>query len=477
MAGHFVLALIGLLLVAAELPAQQPAMLMPGQEPTLRVNTTSAEARAAFDAGLDAALDLDRARAAAEFQRAYTLDSGLRLARSYELLMRGRAAALADSVDRLWALNTGSQLVENLLFMSMRERHLGRNAAANALLNAASRVAPGERRLLAEYHLWLGVGSATRAAVARSLRASEPASYRSHAYVALALPVADSAEALDAMAQALRLGASRPLAHYAAGSLLIRLRRHAEAAVHLDRALQLDPQYERAAFRRAQLGMYTRRFDETRSDLRTLASSAMSAMDRALAQRATALSYWHDGDFDSAVRELEAVATRLAGEGGWRAQIALAHEHLAVMAAARNDPAGIERHLSAASARRAAEPGISQYWAAITWSVADRPERARAALDQYEALVRTGEHVPAATEAEAIRAMVLAAAGSFTEALEAALGVSNYFAALARYQSLAGLGRDEEARALLLQLLNANDFALDTIAVPLIRHLHGSFAS
>lgn len=466
--------------LAAQDP-EVPSGIPPGHfapTTTFTLNTASSEAAAAFEEGYAAILELHWARAVREMRRAYELDPGFKLARAYEISLTGRSPVLADSIERLWGDYQGAGLVESMLLMSMRERHLGRTGPANLVLNTVARAVPTDWRLTAEFGLYYAAGSAPRRSVARTIRGHMGESYIGHAYTANAVVApADSADGLRAMAEALRLGPDRPYAHYAAGELLTRLRRHDEAIRHYGHALDIDPTYYQARIGRAQALLYTRRFEEMRRDLARIADDATYVPTGALARRTVAFTYLHEGDMDRAVREMKAVVRQLEAERTWRTQLALAHRALALWAGARRDVEEVERQLAAAAEYRDEDFGPFHLYSTYAWALAGEAGRARAALETVEALEAAGTYSPGAVSLANARAWVALLEGRPDEALERVGTSTNHFALLIGYQALAALGRDTEARQRLEELDDANDFALDSFALAIARYLYGGSAS
>jgi tetratricopeptide (TPR) repeat protein len=453
--------------VRVSAPAPAPAAVF-------RVNTTSEPARLAFEQGYAAMLEQDYVTAATEFARAYQLDPRLGLARAFELNLRGRSPVIADTVDALAVRNGTANLIETLQFISIRERNAGQAGRANAVLAAAARSAYDDPRLLTEYHLWLAVGNATRVSIARSLRTANPSDYRAHAYVALAInAAADSADALTAMREALRLGPDRPLAHYAAGELLTRMGRLTEANTHYGHALQHNANYYLAQLGRADNTLLSLRPAEARRDYEVVVQRATFSPTAALARRVIAISYLYERNLDRALQEMTRVVREFEQEGGWRSQIGLGYRHLSIMAAMKKDVALVERSIAQAKSVQGEEAGLALYWAAIAWAVAGQPARARQELNEYERVVASGAYVPGAGISEAARAMVLMAEGKPAEALTAAGTSGNHWTWIATYQALTALGRTTEAQARLRQLLDTTVYAADAMARPAAITLYG----
>ncbi len=459
---------------AAKPPAPTPFTPLAAPTTTFLLNTKSEPAKAAFFAGYDAMLELDFARAAAEFKRAYATDPQLRIARAYELAIHENSFRTGDEIERLRIRNGSPNTVETLAFMALRESAYGRSGSPT-LLNAARRLAPTDNRLLMDYHRGLSRGTATRIAIARTLRDQDPNSYATHGWLAIALTAAaDRAEATKAMEEALRLGPDRPFAHWAAGEVLT-LRREFDAAIaQYTKALELDPNYYQALGDRAATQFYANRPAEARKDLQLLRQRSVSSVISALSRRADALSYLHEGNVEEATRQMTRVAQEMTSEKLWRSQLALAHQHLAMLAAVKRDVSAIEREIKAQQQVLTDEDrGGSRFWNAVALSFAASPVRAREELTAYQQLVESRDYQPVASEIAAVTATVLVAERKFDEALKAAGTSANHFAAIARYQALNSLGRKDEANAQLKPVLEGSGYALDNMAVPIARMLFG----
>jgi tetratricopeptide (TPR) repeat protein len=276
------------------------------------------------------------------------------------------------------------------------------------------------------------------------------------------------------MNEALRLGPERAFVQWVAGEVKTLQREYDAAIEHYTRALQLDPEYYVALFDRAATNLYARRPADSRRDLQAAAQRTILNVDRAFARRAEALTWLHEGKLDEAIAQMTRVAVELEREGAWRTQLALAHRHLSILAAARKDPAAVERHIAAQKGVYEDDgPGGMYFWNTIALALSGRPARAREELAAYEKLVASRDHRPAAAEVAAVNATVLVAESRHEEALTAAGTSANHWAMLARYHALTRLGRTSEATAELNRLLNANNYALDGMALPVARLLHG----
>ena len=442
---------------------------------TFRVTTKSDAARQAFDAAFDAYLDLDWVGALKEFRNAAAADSALRLARAFELFLTQRYAPLelADSIQRLQAHSDNANLIEGLMFTELRERVLGRPGAA-ALANVVARAAPEDDRLLADWVSRNGIGSAAAASGSRILRNRQPNSYRAQALVAINLAApGDSAEALTAMAEALRLGGDRALSHYAAGWTMIHRRRYDDAVMHFGHALQRDSGYYAAAYYRGNVLLWLRRPAEARADFRLVARTATYPTHRTAAMRAVALSYLHEGNLDRAIQEMEQVAKTLQTEGNAPDAVAVAHRQLAYLSAAKKDLPAVQRHLAAAIAGHPqGDNALEYYWAAMSWSLAGQPVRARDALTRLERIVAHGDYVPATNAWHSVHAMVLAAEHRDTEALaHADSATGNHFDKVSRYLVYTHLGRTADAATQMTELMPQIGYAIDALAYPVARYM------
>lgn len=448
---------------------------------TFRLSTTSDVARAAFESGYDAYLEFDYVRAAANLHRAAVADTSLRVARAFELFLTQPVAPkmLADSITRLQVRNAGSAGPETMLFTSWREWVLG-YPNSPLLANANARMAPEDNRLLADAHLRYGVGSAERATMARILREREPGSYRNQAYVAMGLPLADSVEAFAAMREALRLGPSQPFPHFAAGELLSRTRRLPEAIDQYSQALALDSSYYMAALSRGTAHLWLFHPAEARADFQRAAARAVYPAHRATLLRSSALTYLYEGDLDRGFRETERLARSLEAQGNVPAQVAVTHRALEFMAGARKDVRSVEEHI-AARERLASQltgdfsPGLALYWDALSWSMAEQPQRARASMEALERLIASRDYVGAAPERNAMRAMVLVAEKKYGEALALAdsAPMNIHWKAIVGYRALAGQGRSVEAAQRIKPLFTMWPYASDALALPVAYALWG----
>jgi len=459
--------------VQAGAPAAANATALPAA--VFRVTTKSDAARKAFDAAYDAYLDADWVGALREFRNAAAADTALRLARAFELFLTQRYAPLklADSIERLQAHTANANLIEGLMFTALRERVLAQPGAA-ALANAVARAAPEDNRLLADWVTRNGIGSAAAASASRILRNREPGSYRAQALVAMNVAApGDSAEALTAMAEALRLGGDRALSHYAAGWTMIHQRRYDDAVMHFGHALQRDSGYYAAAYSRGNVLLWLRRPAEARADFRLVARTATYPTHRSAAMRAVALSYLHEGDLDRAIQEMEQVAKTIQADGNAPDAVAVAHRQLAYLSAAKKDLPAVQRHLAAAVAGHPqGDNGLEYYWAAMSWSLAGQPVRAREALTRLQRIVAQGDYVPAPNAWHSVHAMVLAAEHSDAEALvHADSATGNHFDKVSRYLVYVHQGRSSDAAKQMTELMPQIGYAIDALAYPVARYM------
>ena len=442
---------------------------------TFGVTTTSDAARQAFDAAYDAYLDLDWVGALREFHKAAAADTALRLARAFELFLTQRYAPLklADSIERLQAHTANPNLIEGLMFTDLRERVLGQPGSA-ALANVVARAAPDDNRLLADWVTRNGIGSAAAVSGSRILRNRQPDSYRAQALVAMNVAApGDSAEALTAMAEALRLGGDRALSHYAAGWTMIHRRRYDDAVMHFGHALQRDSTYYAAAYYRGNVLLWLRRPAEARADFQLVARTATYPTHRAAAMRAVALSYLHEGNLDRAIQEMEQAAKTLRADGNAPDAVAAAHRHLAYLSAAKKDLPAVQRHLAAAiSGHPNGNNGLEYHWAAMSWSLAGQPVRARAALAHFDRIVAQGDFVSAPNAWHSAHAMVLAAEHHDTESLaQADSATGNHFDAVSRYLVYTHQGRSADAANQMTELMPQIGYAIDALAYPVARYM------
>lgn len=443
------------------------------------LSTKSDIARSAFEAGYDAYLEYDWVRAAREMHRAFAEDTTFRLARAFELFLTQPVAPelLADSIARLQSRNGTPNLIESLFFTQLRERAAAKPANL-LILNAMARAVPDENRILADWHEQYDAGTPNRVAGARILRDREPGSYRAQAFAALALnPRTDSAEAFQAMDEALRLGADKPFVHFAAADLMSRAGRYQDAIAHYTHAIQLDSNYYAAAWFRGDVELWLRRVADARADFRLAASRAVYPPNKATMQRAIALSYLYDGDASRAERELGRVAQMLAAQGNVPGQALVAQRDLEYVAAGRHDASGVAAHIAARKRLEApaGSTGLEVYWDALSWSTAEQPAHAREALNQLERTIAAKDYVLAASELNAVRAMVLVAEHKDDEALALANGtpMNPHWGAIVAYRVLSARGQQEEAAKRLRAIFDTGGYAVDALALPVAYALWG----
>lgn len=188
----------------------------------------------------------------------------------------------------------------------------------------------------------------------------------------------------------------------------------------------------------------------------------------------------YEGDLDKAFRETERLSRSLEAQGNVPGAAAVTHRALEFMAGARKDVRSVEEHI-AARQRLASQltgdfsPGLALYWDALSWSMAEQPQRARASMEALERLIASRDYMGAAPEQNAMRAMVLVAEKRYGEALALAdsAPMNIHWKAIVGYRALAGQGRNAEAAQRIKPLFSAWPYASDALALPVAYALWG----
>lgn len=461
------------------------AQSSPEQAESVLTNGTSEPvAEQAFDAGYAAWLDSDWVGATRHFERAKERDPQFPLARAFHAVLVGGSEA-ATEVQRAITMARGEELTQQLILLALKEDALGRDAAARHIIAAAARLAPGEDRLLADFHTRLQRDPETRIAAARELVERKPDSYQSHLFIVRAKSLTseggeaavqtDSSEAFEALERAMQLGPERPATHWAAGELKTALHRYEEALGHYRDAVALDDAYYQARLDAAQVALYTERYPDARRELEEALPHVLSVEHRGMIRRAHALTHMYEGNIE---RTQELLAESAAASESEKAlhEAALAHRQLAVVAGVKRDSAGVADHIEE-QRRLGLEGDVTyNYWNALAWAFAGQPQLAWDRVEEHTREMERGDVPYWQFALDIITGATLTAEGRYEEALDAFEGEDNQFALLIGARSLRELGRHEEADERMRRVFESTGYRLTAFAIPLAhwqRHNQG----
>jgi tetratricopeptide (TPR) repeat protein len=340
---------------------------------------------------------------------------------------------------------------EMVTALAFRERTRGNAAAAQVLFRAASELMPEDARLA----FWASAQGAPNAQAVTALKAfTQKHPDYAPAYNSLAYSLSDagdSAGALRAVQEYVRLAPREPNPYDSYGELLQRMGRYDEAAAQYQRAIQIDSGFAEAYAGLAEVRLLAGRRAEAMAAWRQAAAHAPDAEAKLAFMDQLAIGELYAGNVKGAVTQLTENA-RLATEQGDRNAAALAHRRLAAIAATRGDQAAVDRHLSEAATLGGTDTQPQRAYTAIAKALAGDRAAAEAAARSFTETATKGGNPGAVANAQAINALVAARAGDVARARAAiAQAGDNPNARLARVfvaDALQKSGDAAQARAL-----------------------------
>jgi tetratricopeptide (TPR) repeat protein len=404
-------------LVAPRGAAQTPvaAATQPSDKP--QGTTSSAEARAALDAAIQSADNIYFERAVLELDKALAADSGLGLARVLRAwLAPGMTEAQREQESaRGIAATATAPMGETLTALAFRERSRGNAVGAQTLFKAASELAPEDARLA--YWASAPAGPNARSAAAPKAFTEKYPDF-APAYNSLAYSLSDagdSAGALKAVQEYVRLAPREPNPYDSYGELLQRMGRYDEAAAQYQRAAQIDSAFVEAYAGLAEVRLLAGKKSEAMAAWRQAAAHAADAEAKLGFMDQLAIGELYAGNVKGAVEQFTENA-RLAMQQGDKNAAALAHRRLAVVEGARGDRAAVDRHLGEAVALGGAEAQPQRAHTAVAKALAGDGAAAEQAAGAFAERAKRQGNPGAQANAHGIEALVAAKAGDVARA-------------------------------------------------------------
>jgi len=441
-------AAVGLL---ALIPHRAAAMQGATGEAGLTATTTSAEARAAFWAGLDDIDNIYLPRAARQLQQALSLDPSFGIARvAYGLFAPGLTNEQRDEeINRGVADAARASTGELLVTMAWRARGAPRAEERRVLFQAAADLLPGDDRL--SYYAAANVADQRererRLAEVTRRHPDYGPTFNQLAYLRWGL--GDGPGALAAAEQQLKVSPNIPNAHDSYAEMLQFHGRLDEARPHYQHAMRLDADYIAAHTGLAEIAMLQGDGATARTHYGHAIQKDAVPQNKLGYRQAIAVTWVSEGNLKAAVDEYTAVAAE-AERNSYPGVAATAHRNLAVLEAALGDKNTPHGHLAKAQELGGDTP-TQQVFAAFTHSLLGHMNPAKAAAGKFA----EGGNAPNPTPAlmrniRAVNGVVAAAEGNTAAALEESRQAAQLGAlgkALAAEQ-LKKSGKTAEAQAL-----------------------------
>jgi tetratricopeptide (TPR) repeat protein len=372
-----------LVLMPMSIHAQQPEQLQ---------TTASAAAAASFRSAMYESQNLGPARALTHVAAAAS-DPQFGLARVYQaLLAPGLTAQQREAQMQQHLATMGkAQPAEILLAVYWRESAAGRGAAAVPILKLVTEMVPGDAEVGYIYNGTQRAGKtpAEQVTILRAFLARFPNHAAAHNQMAYTLwNVGDRNGALASAEQYERHAPSHPNAHDTHADILLLLGRSADAIPHVQRELELDPNFQGAYTKLGSIHLTLGQIPQARSHFaQALSQPGISPADRVEAMYWQATSYVYTREGSAAIREVVRVAD-LGREANAPGVQVLAHSRAAVLDAYMGNGRSVATHLTAASSIAANDNQRSQHQAhaAISLSRAGQQAEARRAAAEYAKL-------------------------------------------------------------------------------------------
>jgi tetratricopeptide (TPR) repeat protein len=372
-----------LVLMPMSMHAQQPAGLQP---------TASAAAAASFRSAMYESQNQGPARALTHIAAAAS-DPQFGLARIYQVLLTpGLTARERESqMQQHLATMGGAQPAEILLAVYWREAAAGRGPAAVPILKLVTEMVPGDAEVAYIYNGTQRAGKtpAEQVTILRAFLARFPGHAAAYNQLAYSLwNVGDRGGALTSAEQYAHHAPNHPNAHDTFADILLLLGRGADAIPHVQRELELDPNFQGAYTKLGSIHLTLGQIPQARSYFaQALSQPGIGQGDRVDAMYWQATSHVYARDGRAAIREVVRIAD-LGREANAPGIQALAHDRAAVLDAYMGNGKSVAAHLGAAAAVVASDNQRAQLQAhaAISLSRTGQQVEARRAAAEYARL-------------------------------------------------------------------------------------------
>jgi predicted Zn-dependent protease len=444
-----------LLLAAAALPwpnriqAQTESATPPAAR--LELGGASEQAKALFREAIFEAQNVGgAARIRRAIDSAVKLSPQLTLARVYQAFTGpGTGEVRAQAITDLMSTMVSAPPAELLLALYWREVAAGRGPAAVPVLRSLTELVPGEVDIAWMYVNTQVVGKpvAEQIRMRRDFIQKHPTYAAARNTIAYQLAATDLEAAIQEIREYVRLVPTYPNAHDSYADLLLLQRKPAEALQHVQRELELDPQFTAGSMK---LGTIQLMMGDAASARAVFAREQEKYSDPATKREFTywtAATYAHSGDVKGARSTLTSIlSTQLTP-----AQTAVVHERLAAIEAYLGDRKTVAGHLTASDA--GSPPAAHFAIKAIVLARINDLEQARAAVKQYTSMVPATNTVPRVLNAYiAMQAKDLTTA----ESELAASTTNDLFTKAIRADLFARKGQKAESAALRQEIISSS---------------------
>lgn len=464
--------LILALVMAAARPGFAQEQVAHAEPAAFEPSTESAEARAAFEQGLETWIRFRTAEGIQLYERALELDPDFALPRALGV-SRLPFAERGAELDAATASATDGHVEELLLIAAAREAHRGNMQAARALRLTAAELTQDRRVRL--YAAWT-LPTDERKPILRALLEEHPDFAPAAAALAWAIVPnvfatvtdTDLAEAEASARNALRQESDRPYTHLVLAQVLTRKGDRPEARAHLGHATASPTYLSFAHQLLAQMDVQDGRLAEAREVLESALAVEESEPIRRGLREAIALTRLHEGDLEATYRGYEAIAAD-AEAGGFQVAAGGYYATAAIIASGADDAAAFDRYRAEAEARLPETSSVE--WLIIGPALLGRADDAAAALDRYLAATAGNRSVAAEESRERMRGYVELARDRPTAAIEHFQRAGrNPYSQLGLWEAHRQLGNEAEATALREDLMTRKDFSLFSTATPTARY-------
>ncbi|HEV8362645.1 MAG TPA: hypothetical protein VGQ52_03945 [Gemmatimonadaceae bacterium] len=398
---HHALPVGAFLLVVAALPwpnrvqaqVESAATTLPASPPArLELRGSSEQAKMLFR---EAIFETQNVAGAARIRRA--IDSAVKLApqltiaRVYQAFTGpGTAEVRAQAISDLMSTMVSAPPAELLLALYWRETAAGRAPAAVPVLRALTELVPGEVDIAWMYVNAQVVGKpvAEQISMRREFIKKYPTYAAAHNTVAYQLAATDIEGALQEIREYVRLAPNHPNSHDSYADLLLLQGKPAEALAHVQREMELDPQFTAGPMK---LGAIHLMMGDAAKARIVFASEQEKFTDPAVKRDFTywtVASYAYTGDVKNARTALMTIlATDLTPP-----QTAVVHERLAAIEAYLGDRKAVVGHLTASDV--GTPPAAHFALKAVVLARINDLEQARAAAKQFTSMVPPANTFP-----------------------------------------------------------------------------------
>ena len=452
---HYSLPVGALLLTIAAIPwpnriqAQTESTASPPAR--LELRGSSEQAKMMFREAIFEAQNVGgAARIRRAIDSAVKLAPQLTLARVYQAFTGpGTGEVRAQAITDLMSTMVSAPPAELLLALYWREVAAGRGPAAVPVLRSLTELVPGEVDIAWMYVNTQVVGKpvAEQIRMRREFIQKYPTYAAARNTIAYQLAATDLDAAIQEIREYVRLVPNYPNAHDSYADLLLLQRKPAEALQHVQRELQLDPQFTAGSMK---LGAIQLMIGDAASARAVIAREQEKYSDPATKREFTywtAATYAHAGDAKGARTALASIlATELTP-----AQASVAHERLAAIEAYLGDRKAVAGHLTASDA--GTPPAAHFALKAIVLARINDLEQARAAVTQFTSMAAPTNTFPRVLNAYiAMQAKDLAKA----ESELAASTTTDLFTKAIRADLLRRKGQKAESDALRQEIISSS---------------------